>query len=296
MGFSLHGAPPSFDCPLVLRVLHTGGEQNQIATEHAVQNAIAGQGFPAPYVLGSSSTDEELGWPFLVMKFLPGEPDPHLPNAIELQMKALAQLHSLDTEPVEQAMRAHGVPTEQRYGSCRSELAAAQIERWKLDRWRPLLGWLEARTPVAPRLSICHGDPHLYNMLFDNNELTAVIDWGTARLNNPEMDVGLICGYARCGRHPSSVEENPQQRVVDRVIAAYERYGTINHEIVLYFETEFLVSVLVDMADRHIRRIAGEDVARNPLLDHPSTAEIVRARLQVVLDTYIPTPEEAATG
>ena len=117
LGFSLQGAPRDFECPLVLRVLHTDGEPYQVATEHAVQNAVAEQGFPAPYVLGSSNTGEVLGWPFLVMKLLPGEPRPNLPNGIELQMEALARLHSLDTEPFEQAMRAHGVPAEQCSGS-----------------------------------------------------------------------------------------------------------------------------------------------------------------------------------
>ena len=44
--------------------------------------------------------------------------------------------------------------------------------------------------------------------------------------------------------------DNPQQRVVDRLIGAYERYRPVNLELVHYFEVEFLVSVLVDMTDR----------------------------------------------
>ena len=108
------------------------------------------------------------------------------------------------------------------------------------------------------------------------------------------MDVGLLCGYARCSRSPSAVGDDPSQLSVDRLVNAYERHRPVDRERVLYFETEFLASVLVDMTDRYIRRCAGESVAANPLLDEPGMAAVIRARLKAVTGIPVPTPEEAA--
>ena len=119
LGFSLHRAPAGLDGPMVLRVLHTLEDRHQVAIEHAVQEAIAEQGYPAPLVLISSETDEPLGWPFLVMERLPGEIRPDLPDAVDQQMDALARLHSLDIGPFERALEARGVPAERYVGSSR---------------------------------------------------------------------------------------------------------------------------------------------------------------------------------
>jgi len=293
-GFSLHGAPSGLGGPLVLRVMFSADDADEIVVEHAVQNAVAQQGFPAPFVVGSSPTGDGSGRPFMVMTRLPGEHRPDLPNVVDLQMEALAQLHTLDPEPVDRAFEVHGVPFDQRTGSFRSAQAAEQIGRWGLRRLWPLLDRLERHVPAADPSSICHGDPHLANMLFLDGVLTAVLDWGTVRLNCPEMDVGLLCGYARCGSYVPSPIDDPRQQAVDRLIAAYDRLRPVNPERVLYFETEFLASALVDMTERHIRRDLGETVAANPLLDDPGTADLVRARLETVMRMPIPSPEEAA--
>lgn len=293
LGFSLRGAPWGSSTPLVLRALHHP-EELQIVLEHAVQNAVADQGFPAPRVFASSDAGEELGLPFLIMEFRPGRPRPELPNAIELQMQILAQLHDLDPEPVARSLATHRVPAASATGSSRVALATVQVERWSMHQYLPLLEWLQMHVPTSAARSICHGDPHLYNMLMDEAAITAVIDWGTARLNVPEMDVGLLCGYARCGDHPASAGSDPRQLAVDRLIEAYERFRPLDHDRLVYFEMDFLMSVLIDMTDRYLRRAAGESLPANPLLDHAATTELVCSRIGQVLTREIPTPEQIA--
>ncbi len=295
LGFSLRSAPAGLEGPLVLRAMISNVASDAIVVEHAVQNAVAQQGFQAPRVIVSSPTALPIGTPFMVMTRLPGEHRPDLPDAVELQMQALAELHGLDPEPVDRALEVHGVPESQRSASCRLDEAQGQTQRWGLWRFRRALEWLERRTPAGAAGSvICHGDPHLYNMLFAEGRVSAVLDWGTARISGPEMDVGLLCGYARCRLPVRSESDDASQRAVDRLIVAYQRYRPVNDEWVLYFETEFLLSVLVDMTDRLIQRRRGQSVAPNPLLDAPGMAAVVRARLEAVMGLQVPIPEEAA--
>lgn len=292
--FSLDGGPAGLEGPLILRLMLAPGPMHGLVVEHAVQNAVAEQGFPAPRVLASSPTALALGRPFMVMVRLPGKHRPYPPDAVELQMQTLAHLHRLDARPVRQTLETQGVPLSRYTGSARVEEAAAQVERWRLTRLHPLLHWLRRQAPPANASAACHGDPHLANMLFENGEVSGVLDWGTARLNHPEMDVGLVCGYARCRSNPPSATGDPRQQAVDRIISAYTRHSPVDDDRVRYFETEFLVSVLVDMTDRYIRRRAGEVIAANPLLDAPESVVLVQERLGAVTQFPVPSPEEAA--
>ena len=71
--FSLHGAPEPVSGPLVLRLFQSNVDA-QRAPREAVQNALAGLGYPAPRVFVTEARVEALGGPFIVMERVPGLP------------------------------------------------------------------------------------------------------------------------------------------------------------------------------------------------------------------------------
>jgi hypothetical protein len=72
--FRLSGAPGHFSIPLILRVLGRQHLSARALSERAIQNAVAGLGYPAPRVLLASPDPTILGGAFLVMERLPGRP------------------------------------------------------------------------------------------------------------------------------------------------------------------------------------------------------------------------------
>ena len=78
--------------------------------------------------------------------------------------------------------------------------AIRQIEAWEANRERwalkpyPMLTWalrwLRRNLPVAPRVSLVHGDYRLGNFLEQNGRITAILDWELVHLGDPHEDLG----------------------------------------------------------------------------------------------------------
>jgi aminoglycoside phosphotransferase (APT) family kinase protein len=56
------------------------------------------------------------------------------------------------------------------------------------------LRWLKRNKPAAPAISVVHGDYRTGNFLFDDERITAVLDWEMVHLGDPMEDVGWLCG------------------------------------------------------------------------------------------------------
>jgi aminoglycoside phosphotransferase (APT) family kinase protein len=63
------------------------------------------------------------------------------------------------------------------------------------------LRWLKRNKPVAMEITVVHGDYRTGNFLFDDESITAVLDWEMVHLGDPLEDVGWLCGRSwRQGR------------------------------------------------------------------------------------------------
>jgi len=101
---------------------------------------------------------------------------------------------------------------------------ARQVDRWlwQLDsyRFRPLrdadaiVDWLRSNLPEPGPIGIMHGDYSLFNVMFANHRvlgesparLAAIIDWDTATIGEPLMDLGhLLARWDEPGEQPSSL-------------------------------------------------------------------------------------------
>jgi aminoglycoside phosphotransferase (APT) family kinase protein len=158
--------------PVTVWVKVGRGANIGLANEAEVLRALATSSIPAPALLWHEGT----GRAYIVLEDLPGEPlcdwiDPRsrsydrdsVTRRLEQCGRLLARIHSLSID-----WRAQG----------RHRLEGL-IGEEKLDdaRFRELVAWLEKRRPATKTQVFVHGDYHTASVLFDEAEITGVIDW-----------------------------------------------------------------------------------------------------------------------
>lgn len=185
--------------------------------EFVTLRALQGGGVPVPDVHWHSDSSDAFGAPFFICDFVRGEAplpwtrdgrpafDEHTRGTLATQfVAALAALHRFDWK---------GSAVESIDGSRQTARAAFdRIDLWEslLISWSkarvPMLEWaaiwLRERAPVAPRISVVHGDFRIGNFLVDGGRITAILDWELVRLGDPSEDLGWICMHAWRGRSP----------------------------------------------------------------------------------------------
>ncbi|MDB5577849.1 MAG: hypothetical protein JWR80_3025 [Bradyrhizobium sp.] len=174
--------------------------------EFAALDAVQGSAVPAPRPLYWSDDPRTFGNPFLIVTKaqgttpIPWGDDDGLSDEKRARLgvqfaDALGALHALDWRQSQLARFGSGLTCE--------NAATAQVEHWaeKYRRWalRPhpmlhkLFAWLRANAPVAPRLSIVHGDYRLGNFLEIDGDITAILDWELVHLGDPHEDLAWTC-------------------------------------------------------------------------------------------------------
>ncbi len=200
---------PGFDgvTELVLRLGPPNGlfAPYSAAPQFEALKAVEGTAVPAPRAFAWSDDESILGAPFFVAEKSPGvtvipwdadDRSPRSDGAIGQQFAdILGELHALDWTRTGLARFGEGLT--------RQNAAARAVDEWERGyrRWatRPhpmmhkVLAWLRAHAPVAPRLSIVHGDYRLGNFLEQDGRITAILDWELVRLGDPHEDLGWSC-------------------------------------------------------------------------------------------------------
>lgn len=202
--------------------LETGGEQRALilrlgpgnglyapysaAPEFAALDAVQRSAVPAPRPLYWSDDPATFGDPFLIVEKadgstpIPWGTDDGLSDARRAVLgeqfaDALGALHAIDWRDTLLARFGDGLSVDN--AALRQvELWSANYRRWAL-RPHPMLhklfAWLRANAPVAPRLSIVHGDYRLGNFLEVDGKVTAVLDWELVHLGDPHEDLAWTC-------------------------------------------------------------------------------------------------------
>ncbi len=57
---------------------------------------------------------------------------------------------------------------------------------------RRALDALQAAAPGGGRLALCQGDINVFNYLFRDRRVVAVVDWEQARISDPRSDIGQL--------------------------------------------------------------------------------------------------------
>jgi aminoglycoside phosphotransferase (APT) family kinase protein len=174
-GFELAAAPADVPSRLVLRLMR---EDQAAARECAIQTAVERLGLPVAHILRTGSSASAFGRPFSIMAFVAGR-DPVADGMVrrvpQILADTLRRIHALPTEGMPAVGDVNGLVKELR-ASARAEIA--QAARWFED------GAFERSSFV-----LCHGDLHARNLLVEDGQLVAVLDWEIARLAPRAFDV-----------------------------------------------------------------------------------------------------------
>jgi aminoglycoside phosphotransferase (APT) family kinase protein len=185
---------------------------------------------------------------------LVAEPD----RAPEILGAAHALLHQLDPAPLTEALQDRGFD-RRRFGfEARLEWLYGMREHYP---WlSAVLQWLMDSAPPQPhRLSICHGDFHPLNILMQDGDVSAVLDWSGFSIADPVMDVAftsIILAVAAGLIMP----QRSAEELMSRYRAAYEQVRVLDAANLDYYRTLRCGMALVEGA-------GGQEVwTRQPVL------------------------------
>jgi aminoglycoside phosphotransferase (APT) family kinase protein len=185
--------------------------------EFHVIEAVHKAGFPVPQMWFLETGANPLGAPFLIMERVTGTASPEILYAENFEkerntlgerfIELLSELHNMDIDSLD-------LPFVDR--PTNDNAAELSLDHWeKTMREQQLepqpfltegFRWLRANAPKAPRVSLLHGDYRAGNFLFEEDRITAIVDWELASLGDPLQDLGWavmnlwrlnnkICGF-----------------------------------------------------------------------------------------------------
>jgi aminoglycoside phosphotransferase (APT) family kinase protein len=193
----------------VVRIEQDGMFGTEGRREASVMRILRARGYPVPAVLWEEPDPGVLGHPFFVMEFVEGRARTDDDGLADM-LRALARLHGLGPEAVEEVAALDGLPA----GLAPEQAIDAQLRHWH-DVYRsavaypiPLLercfSWLRANLRATGPSVVVHGDPGPGNALQDAGGVAAVIDWEFAHVGDAAEDwayLALIRGR-RLGSPP----------------------------------------------------------------------------------------------
>ncbi len=215
--------------------------------EFRIYQAMAKAGVPVPPMLWIEPEGANLERPFFVMERMPGQANgavlmsPNYPGSRDeiARQKAdiLVRIHRADWR---------GLGVAEFLGPPPAPETAAQNE---IDRWETIMRndmmepqpvlelafrWMKRNKPVAPAITVVHGDYRTGNFLFDDHEITSVLDWEMVHLGDPLEDVGWLCG--RSWRQGRELAGGLVER--ERFYEMYEAAGgyAVDRRSVLFWE------------------------------------------------------------
>lgn len=276
---------------LILRRAFPGIERfdgaNSKLVEAAAQSCGRDAGVPAARVLAVFDEPATLGEGY-VMERLEGETiprkllrDPRFAD-VRARMPArlgatLARLHRADFASV------HGLVAE----STREQLAKLERFYRSVSAQRPVfeaaLAALHQRMPTDVAPALVHGDFRNGNLLVDERDLVAVLDWELAHVGDPMEDLGFLCANAwRFGETHAAVggfgpraalfdayEAEGGSRIDRERVRYWELFGTFKWGVVCLFQVHAFTSGKTRSLERAAigRRLAEVDVDLLDLLD-----------------------------
>jgi aminoglycoside phosphotransferase (APT) family kinase protein len=168
-------------------------EAGVTSTEYALLEVLAGAGLPVPRPRLCDLSGLVLPAPYLVLPFIDGAKEPHsLSLGLERMAGFLARLHALDVEalalPETLPRRDDPVPELLEYLPDGLEALRHLLEKPGAGQERRSKG------------SVLHGDFWPGNILWQEDQIAAVLDWEDAAVGDPLSDlagsrVELMCAY-----------------------------------------------------------------------------------------------------
>lgn len=183
---------------LALRVQRERGifEPYDVLREGEVLRRLAPSPIPVPAVIAFEPDPAVLGGPFIVMQWVDA---PHMGEAgpegdFSAYTAMVTEIHALDWQTY--GLGLLGVPAspaEAVLGEV--EAIAARMAAFDCEQDSLLvraLDRLRMDPPADGRLALCQGDINVFNYLFRDRRVVAVVDWEQARISDPRSDIGQL--------------------------------------------------------------------------------------------------------
>ena len=184
---------------VVLRLQREHGifEPYDVVREARVLEALAGTDVPVPEVLATTGASEALGAPFFVMEYVDA---PHMGEVLRSEqvtasyVSTVAAIHAL---PWRDAGLGFLDPPPAGVETSRRDLARVneRARRYGHDAdpfIAELSRWLANHQPETHDLVLCQGDINVFNYLFREEQVVAVVDWEQAHIGDRQSDLGLL--------------------------------------------------------------------------------------------------------
>ena len=175
--------------------------QSTVASEFRILRMCAVQGVPVPRPIATSTDVAIIGAPFVVVERVRGS---SIGDALDVShagrefgeslARALARLHGIPAAYFGSNAAGADTPTrkrmlddialhESKWRACGSAVPALELA----------YGWLKANIGLSDgRRSLIHRDVGCHNLLVDDGEISALLDWETAVIGNPAQDIGYV--------------------------------------------------------------------------------------------------------
>ncbi|MBW2115471.1 MAG: phosphotransferase [Deltaproteobacteria bacterium] len=191
--FQLSGVDESLSKPLVIRLFSESVDAEMILKESEIQNTLSGQDYPVPAVYLTCMDKRVLGGLFFIMDFCGGhtlfESGLSHGQVFEILGNLQARMHKIDIEVIEKRC----AEIEADINTLKYEFILEEYSahvRSSFPWMNKAAGWLFENRPKEPEtLSICHGDFHPMNILYEDGKVQAVLDWSGFMIGDPAMDV-----------------------------------------------------------------------------------------------------------
>ncbi|HKT71678.1 MAG TPA: phosphotransferase family protein [Steroidobacteraceae bacterium] len=189
---------------LVIRrdLLTTNPTGGTVPEEFAVLEALYSRGIPVPRPVLCEPDSGVMGSPFIVVGKVAGTLaghlfDPPSEAAVLDSARVLGRLHALPVADLAPTMRPRSRVRPDAQG-VRSIIVDLESQWSAQSRARSVtldfvFKWLlDNANAVQPLSAVVHGDYSYHNILFQDQRLTAVLDWELVRVGHPAEDLGYI--------------------------------------------------------------------------------------------------------
>jgi aminoglycoside phosphotransferase (APT) family kinase protein len=176
------------------------------ATEFKILRSLEGTGIPAPRALFCESDPAILERPFIIMERTEGMVTQAFQNIAKGNRE---RAHKLAEQYVSLPVRIHDLDWRERGleflgpPAHPHDYAGLELAKWEkiMEKVRlepdPILLearlWLRRNLPPAAGVSLVHGDYKMDNVMYQKDEITAILDWELASLGDFHDDLGWIC-------------------------------------------------------------------------------------------------------
>lgn len=189
----------------VLRSEAEGGVlDTDLEKEYRVMDAAQRTDAPTPQTYWYESDEDFVGAPFFVVDHVPGDPPNTWRGSDRSMLEAAWESRNGVPEQFVDAIAEVHTMTPADVPFLDSPGVDGVVER-ELDRWggkyealnlrsEPIvdeaLEWFREHPPEIDQVTVVHGDFRIGNMLIDDDDITALLDWEMARLGDPMYDLG----------------------------------------------------------------------------------------------------------